>query len=154
MRLAVEAGSRLDQSEYAWPWRAGKSGRQRLMKTFADFFPDLLVVVALLLAALALAPVTRAIGLPAPAAFLAVGIAAGYAGVGPTAGLEELPLEQIGAVALYAVLFQGGLATGFRAWRKEAGPILLLGTVGTAVPLRCWQPSPTTRLVSAGRSLL
>ncbi len=103
------------------------------METFADFFPDLLVVAALLLAAMALAPVARAIGLPAPAAFLAVGVAAGYAGVGPTEGLDELPLEQIGAVALYAVLFQGGLATGFRAWRKEAGPILLLGTIGTAV---------------------
>ena len=34
--------------------------------------------------------------------------------------------------ALYAILFQGGLATGSRAWRREAGPILALGTVGTA----------------------
>ncbi len=50
----------------------------------------------------------------------------------PTDGLGELPLEQIGVVALYAILFQGGLATGFRAWRREAGPILALGTVGTA----------------------
>ena len=102
------------------------------MHAFADFFPHLLVFAALLLAAIALTPVVEAVGLPAPAAFLAVGVAAGYFGAIPTDGLGELPLEQIGAVALYGILFQGGLSTGFRAWRDEARPILALGTVGTA----------------------
>lgn len=102
------------------------------MDAFSDFFPDLLTVSVLLLAAIALTPVVRAIRLPGPAAFLFVGVVAGYTDAIPTDSLGELPLEQIGAVALYAVLFQGGLSTGFRAWRSEARPILALGTVGTA----------------------
>lgn len=103
------------------------------MDAFADFFPDLLVVSLLLLAAIALTPVVGSLGIPAPAAFLAVGVIAGLTDTIPTDGLGELPLEEIGALALYAVLFQGGLSTGFRAWRTQAGPILALGTLGTAV---------------------
>jgi potassium/hydrogen antiporter len=102
------------------------------MDAFADFFPDLLVLTALLLAAIAGAPIVQAVGLPAPAAFLAIGIAAGLFGISPTEELSLLTLERIGAVALYAILFQGGLATGFAAWRHSARPILLLGLPGTA----------------------
>jgi potassium/hydrogen antiporter len=102
------------------------------MDAFADFFPYLLVFAVLLLAAIALTPMVEAVGLPGPAAFLAVGIVAGYLDVVPTDRLGALPLEQIGAVALYGILFQGGLATGYRAWRTQAGPILALGTAGTA----------------------
>ena len=102
------------------------------MDALADFFPHLLVFAALLLAAIALTPAVESIGLPGPAAFLAVGVTAGYLELIPTDRLGELPLEQIGVLGLYAILFQGGLATGYTAWRKEAGPILALGTVGTA----------------------
>ena len=102
------------------------------MDALADFFPHLLVFAALLLAAIALTPAVESIGLPGPAAFLAVGVLAGSLGIVPTDRLGELPLEQIGVLGLYAILFQGGLATGYTAWRKEAGPILALGTVGTA----------------------
>jgi cell volume regulation protein A len=87
----------------------------------------------LLLAALALTPVVDALALPGAAAFLAVGVVAGYTDAIPTDELGALHLQQIGAVALYAILFQGGLSTGFRAWRGEARPILALGTAGTAV---------------------
>jgi cell volume regulation protein A len=102
------------------------------MNDYADFFPDLLVAAALLAASLAGAPLVRAVGLPAPAAFLAVGMCSGLLGISPTEGLSTLALEQIGAVALYAILFQGALATGFEAWRRSARPILLLGLPGTA----------------------
>ena len=103
------------------------------MSDFADFFPKLLVLAALLLAALAAAPVAQRLGLPGPAAFLAVGVGAGLLGIAPTDDLSTVALEQIGAVALYAILFQGGLATGFRAFRRSAQPIVLLGLPGTAV---------------------
>lgn len=103
------------------------------MDAFSDFFPELLVVAALLAAALALAPAARRLGLPGPAAFLGVGIVAGLTGIAPTDSLTPLELEQIGAIALYAILFQGGLSTGFTAWRRSARPILLLGLAGTAV---------------------
>jgi potassium/hydrogen antiporter len=103
------------------------------MDAYSDFFPDLLTVSLLLIAAIALTPVVRELRLPGPAAFLAVGIVAGITDAIPTDGLGELPLEEIGAVALYAVLFQGGLSTGFRAWRIEARSIVALGTAGTAL---------------------
>ena len=103
------------------------------MDAFADFFSDLLLVAGLLLAAVAAAPLLQRLRLPGPAAFLAVGIAAGLTGIAPTEDLDPLLLEQIGAVALYAILFQGGLSTGFGAWRGAARPIVLLGLPGTAV---------------------
>ena len=103
------------------------------MDQLAAFFPDLLIVCLVLLGAVALAPVASALGLPGPAAFLAVGIVAGLLDLVPTDGLGPVPLEEIGAIALYAVLFQGGLSTGFRAWRSCATPILLLGLPGTAL---------------------
>ncbi len=46
--------------------------------------------------------------------------------------MSPLHLQQVGTLALYAILFQGGLATGFRAWRRSATPILVLGLPGTA----------------------
>ena len=103
------------------------------MDQLTAFFPDLLVISIVLLGAVALAPVASALGLPGPVAFLAAGIVAGLLDLVPTDGLGAVPLEEIGAIALYAVLFQGGLSTGFRAWRSCARPILLLGLPGTAV---------------------
>lgn len=102
------------------------------MDEYADFFPQLAIVAALLLTALAAAPFLERLHVPSPAAFLAVGIAAGLLDVGPAKDLSAASLEQIGAVALMVILFQGGLATGFGAWRRAARPILLLGLPGTA----------------------
>jgi potassium/hydrogen antiporter len=102
------------------------------MDAYVDFFPELAVAAALLVAALATAPLFDWIRLPSPAAFLAVGIAAGLLGVAPTADLPVVRLEQVGAVALFVILFQGGLSTGFSAARGAARPILSLGIMGTA----------------------
>ena len=102
------------------------------MDSLTDFFPDLLVAAALLAVAVACAPLAQRVRLPGPAAFLAVGIAVGCIGVPPFDNLSALPLQQIGVVALYAILFQGGLSTGFRAFRANARAIVLLGLPGTA----------------------
>ena len=101
------------------------------MSEYADFFPQLALAVALLLAALVAAPFFERIRLPSPAAFLAVGIAAGLLGVAPTGELRVVTLEQVGAVALFVILFHGGLGTGFGAARAAARPILALGLFGT-----------------------
>ena len=101
------------------------------MSEYADFFPQLALAVALLMTALAAAPFFERIHLPSPAAFLAVGIAAGLLGVAPTGDLPIVTLEQVGAVALFVNLFQGGLGTGFGAARAAARPILALGLFGT-----------------------
>ncbi len=102
------------------------------MDALADTFPDLLLACALLLAAMALGPVARRLYLPAPAAFLVVGIGAGAFDLLSIDRVSPLALEQFGVLALYAILFQGGLATGMGAWRREARPIIVLGLVGTA----------------------
>jgi cell volume regulation protein A len=101
------------------------------MSEYADFFPQLALAVALLLAALAAGPLFKRVRLPSPAAFLAIGIAAGLLGVAPTGELPIVTLEQVGAVALFVILFQGGLGTGFGAARAAARPILALGLFGT-----------------------
>ena len=102
------------------------------MSEYARLFPALALSAALLLVALAAAPLLRRFRLPAPAAFLGVGVAAGALGITPVEDLSDAALEQIGAVALFLILFQGGLATGFTAWRRSARPILTLGVAGTA----------------------
>ena len=102
------------------------------MDSFSDFFPDLLIAAALLGSAVALAPAAQRLRLPGPAAFLAVGIVVGLIGIPPFDDLRELPLQEIGAVALYAILFQGGLSTGLRAFRANARAIMLLALPGTA----------------------
>jgi potassium/hydrogen antiporter len=102
------------------------------MHAFEDFFPSLLTAVGLLLAALAGAPLARRLGLPGPAAFLAVGIAAGLGGISPIEDVSTLALEEVGTILLYGILFQGGLETGYGAFRRSARPILLLGVPGTA----------------------
>ena len=91
------------------------------MDQYIDFFPELALAAALLLAALAAAPLFERIRLPSPAAFLAVGMAAGLLEIAPTADLSVVRLEQVGAVALFVILFQGGLSTGFKCG-KSGGP--------------------------------
>ena len=116
------------------------------MDEYVDFFPELALAAALLLAALAAAPLFERIRLPSPAAFLAVGIAAGLLEIAPTADLPVVRLEQVGAVALFVILFQGGLSTGFGAARAAARPILSLGLVGTAATASGWRWSLTSLL--------
>ena len=101
------------------------------MSEYADFFPQLALAVALVLTALAAAPLFERFRLPSPAAFLAVGIVAGLLDVAPTGDLPIVTLERVGAVALFLILFQGGLGTGFGAARAAARPILALGLFGT-----------------------
>ncbi|MDX6593539.1 MAG: potassium/hydrogen antiporter [Gaiellales bacterium] len=103
------------------------------MADYADFFPTLALSAALLLAALAAARVLELTRLPSPAAFLAVGAAAGLLGIAPTDQLSTVTLEQVGAVALFLILFKGGLDTGFTAWRASSRPILALSIPGTAL---------------------
>ena len=103
------------------------------MSAYTDFFPDLFAFAALVVAAIAVAPLAARFGLPGPAAFLGVGILAGATGIVPVDELSALNLEQAGTAALYAILFQGGVVTGFRAWLRSARPILILGLPGTAV---------------------
>jgi len=98
---------------------------------YADFFPTLALSSGLLVAALVAAWAVEHLRLPSSAAFLAVGMIAGLAGIAPTEGLSTATIEQVGAVALFLILFKGGLDTGLAAWRSAARPILALSIPGT-----------------------
>jgi potassium/hydrogen antiporter len=97
-----------------------------------DFYIGALIATALLLLALAIGPLAHKAWLPEPAGFLAVGVIAGVFGLPPVGDLSALDLQQIGSLALFAVLFQGGLSTGWAAWRRHARVIAALGLPGTA----------------------
>jgi potassium/hydrogen antiporter len=102
------------------------------MSALPDFYADTAVATALLLLALAMAPLAHRVWLPEPAGFLAVGVLAGALGLPPVGDLSAVQLQEIGSLALYAVLFQGGLSTGWSAWRRHARVIGGLGLPGTA----------------------
>jgi potassium/hydrogen antiporter len=102
------------------------------MSALPDFYVGAMIATALLLAALAMAPLAHRAWLPEPAGFLAVGVIAGVLGIQPVGDLSALELQEIGTLALYAVLFQGGLSTGWTAWRRHARVIGALGLPGTA----------------------
>lgn len=102
------------------------------MAALPDFYVAVLIAMALLVCALAVAPLAHRAWLPEPAGFLAVGVIAGALGLQPIGDLSALDLQQIGSLALYAVLFQGGLSTGWAAWRRHARVIGALGLPGTA----------------------
>jgi potassium/hydrogen antiporter len=102
------------------------------MSALSDFYAATFLATALLLVAVAMAPVAHRASLPEPAGFLAVGVAAGALGLEPLGHLSALDLQEIGSLALYAVLFQGGLSTGWAAWRRHARAIGALGLPGTA----------------------
>ena len=103
------------------------------MSALPDFYSDAFVATTLLLIALAMAPLAHRAWLPEPAGFLAVGVVAGAIGLQPAGDLTALDLQEVGSLALYAVLFQGGLSTGWEAWRRHARVIGALGLPGTAV---------------------
>jgi potassium/hydrogen antiporter len=102
------------------------------MSALPDFYAGTLLATALLLIALAMAPLARRAWLPEPAGFLAIGVVAGALGLQPVGELSVLHLQEIGSLALFAVLFQGGLSTGWTAWRRHARMIGALGLPGTA----------------------
>jgi potassium/hydrogen antiporter len=97
----------------------------------SDFAEILLILSAGFSLALVVIRLTSSFAVPAPALFL-LG-AAVVSDVFPT--LQEdvsiRTVERIAVVALVVILFHGGMHIGWRRFRGAAGPIILLGTVGT-----------------------
>jgi cell volume regulation protein A len=96
----------------------------------------MLVGGALLVAGLAASLVAGRVRMPALVLLLGVGMAVGSDGLGWIAFDDYDLARQVGVVALALILFDGGLAAGWR----EIGPVLrpslslaLVGTVGTAL---------------------
>ena len=70
--------------------------------------------------------------LPALLLFLGLGMAVGSDGLGWISFANYSLARLVGTIALVAILFEGGLTTGFRALRPVLGPSVSLAAIGTA----------------------
>ena len=83
-------------------------------------------------AALALEPIARSLGVPTPLAFLLGGLLLGEVWDGSHAAARPSTIAIVGTVALVVVLLQGGFVCGLRAVREQLVAVLTLGIAGTA----------------------
>jgi cell volume regulation protein A len=93
----------------------------------------ILVVGALLAAAVAAAGLAARLRLPALVLFAGLGMAVGSDGLGWIAFDDYRLARLIGTVALVLILFEGGLAAGWRELRPMLLPAVSLAVVGTVV---------------------
>jgi cell volume regulation protein A len=93
----------------------------------------ILVVGAVLAAAVVAAGLATRLRLPALVLFAALGMLVGSDGTGWIAFDDYRLARLIGTVALVLILFEGGLAAGWRQLRPVLGPAVSLAVVGTAV---------------------
>jgi potassium/hydrogen antiporter len=101
------------------------------MTELTDFATLLLIVTAAVALAVMSTTLTGRIPVPAPALFLVA--AAVVSELWPRL-YQEVPIrtvERIAVVALIVILFNGGMDIGWGRFRAAAGPILLLGVIGT-----------------------
>ena len=85
----------------------------------------------LLAAGVVASTVAARLRLPALILFLALGMAVGSDGLGWIDFANYSLARLVGTIALVLILFEGGLATGFRALRPVLGPAVSLAAIGT-----------------------
>jgi potassium/hydrogen antiporter len=93
----------------------------------------ILAVGAVLAAGVAAAGLASRLRLPALVLFAGLGMLVGSDGLGWVAFDDYRLARLIGTVALVLILFEGGLAAGWRQLRPVLQPALLLAIVGTVV---------------------
>jgi potassium/hydrogen antiporter len=86
----------------------------------------------LLAAGVVASAVAARVRLPALLLFLGLGMAVGSDGLGWIDFADYSLAHLVGTVALVLILFEGGLATGFRTLRPVLGPSVSLAAIGTA----------------------
>ncbi len=85
----------------------------------------------LLAAGVVASTVAARLRLPALVLFLALGMAVGSDGLGWISFANYSLARLVGTIALVLILFEGGLATGFRALRPVLGPAVSLAAIAT-----------------------
>src|SRR3954464_4568268 len=111
----------------------------------------ILIGGALLAAGLAASLAAARLRVPGLVLFLGLGMAVGSDGVGWIEFGDYRLARTIGVIALALILFEGGLASGFREIRPVLGPGIALATLGTVVTAvvaglaaaPAFDPSPT-----------
>ena len=95
-------------------------------------FGEIIAVVAIgFVLALYATKMTKRIGIPAPAVFLAVAAVASDVFPSLAQHVDTRTVERIGVVALIIILLDGGMHVGWRRFRAAAVPIGILGVLGT-----------------------
>jgi potassium/hydrogen antiporter len=95
-----------------------------------DFGLIVLLVAGTFSLAIAAYKITERFPIPAPALFLVIAAVASDIWPG-LARISIVDVERIAAVALIAILFDGGMQVGWHRFRAAAVPITLLGLFGT-----------------------
>jgi len=95
-----------------------------------DFGLIVLLVAGTFSLAIAAYKITERFPIPAPALFLVIAAVASDIWPG-LARISIVDVERIAAVALIAILFDGGMQVGWHRFRAAAVPITLLGLLGT-----------------------
>jgi cell volume regulation protein A len=99
------------------------------MKDVSSFGADVLLVSAGLALALLMTKLSGRFSIPVAAPFL---VAAAFASDAfPSLAVGNETVVRVATLALIVILFDGGLAIGWRRFRVAATPIVLLGVVGT-----------------------
>ncbi|MFL5779807.1 MAG: potassium/proton antiporter [Thermoleophilaceae bacterium] len=93
----------------------------------------ILIGGALLAAGLAASLAAARLRVPGLVLFLGLGMAVGSDGAGWIEFNDYRLARTIGVIALALILFEGGLASGFREIRPVLGPGIALATLGTAL---------------------
>jgi cell volume regulation protein A len=93
----------------------------------------LAAVGILLIVAVVASPLSQRLGVPALLVFLVLGMAAGSEGIGGIPFDDYGVAFQLGAIALVLILFDGGLNTSARVFRRAAVPATLLATVAVVL---------------------
>jgi cell volume regulation protein A len=93
-------------------------------------------------------------GVPIVLGFLAIGVLAGHPGVGNIEFDNYAFAFRIGVVALVLIIFEGGLNTSKKAFRRVAGPALLLATVGVVVTATVVALAATLLGIGRGSAML
>ena len=95
-------------------------------------FGEIIGVVAVgFVLALYATKITKRIGIPAPAVFLAVAAVASDLFPSLAQHVDTRTVERIGVIALIIILLDGGMHVGWRRFRASAVPIGILGVLGT-----------------------
>jgi cell volume regulation protein A len=93
-------------------------------------------------------------GVPVVLGFLAIGVLAGHPSIG-NIEFENYPFAfRIGIIALVLIIFDGGLNTSKKAFRRVAAPALTLATLGVVVTAAVVAIAATLLGVGRGSALL
>src|SRR3954465_7684955 len=93
----------------------------------------ILVAGALLAAGIVGALLADRIRIPGLLLFLGLGMLAGSEGIGGVEFENERLARALGTIALILILFEGGLAAGWKEIRPVLGTAISLATLGTVV---------------------